>query len=367
MEQKRTIKLPRMFRRPKERPVPKRAEKWALLYRDTGEDEYFQRFLSDFEPVLDRIVIGAAYNYNMGEHAEDLKSICAATCMNALFLYEPEKCSLRKFVQSYVWADMLDYIRTMRSGYIVSTRSTDYVMRKIMWEYHQHHDRTDDETLQEIADKVNRKPKTVMRYIMAGVANEMQVAYYYRNRDDDSERTLEETISDSSADPQHALAFCERTMGVTDAFQELQNVDRDIVSLHLQFCERCATKQDRRQTFQELALRNGLRSPKAAENHYRKALDQMALQLFEGGRCHLVRLRRIKQTARTVTYAYLADEDGEWGEIRYDRRLDTFEVARLADWDLMISQPFAEQAKKAIRKMAHAQKLANEALVPWRE
>lgn len=240
-------------------------------------------------------------------------------------------------------------------------------MRKIMWEYHQRHDRTDDATLQEIADKVNRKPKNVMRYIMAGVANEMQVAYYYRNRDDDSERTLEETISDSSADPQHALAFCERTMGVTDAFQELLNVDRDIVSLHLQFCERCATKQDRRQTFQDLALRNGLRSPKAAENHYRKALDQMALQLFEGGRCHLVRLRRIKQTGRTVTYAYLADEDGEWGEIRYDRKLDAFEVVKLADWDLMLSQPFAEQAKRAIRKMAQAQKLANEALVPWRE
>ena len=93
----------------------------------------------------------------------------------------------------------------------------------------------------------------------------------------------------------------------------------------------------------------------------------MALQLFEGGRCHLVRLRRLKQTARTVTYAYLADEDGEWGEIRYDRKLDTFEIVKLADWDLMLSQPFAEQAKRAIRKMAYAQKLANEALVPWRE
>ncbi len=68
-----------------------------------------------------------------------------------------------------------------------------------------------------------------------------------------------------------------------------------------------------------------------------------------------------------MTYAYLADEDGGWGEIRYDRKQDTFEIVKLADWDLMISHPFAKQAKRAIRKMAHAQKLANEALVPWSE
>ena len=93
----------------------------------------------------------------------------------------------------------------------------------------------------------------------------------------------------------------------------------------------------------------------------------MALWLFEAGRCHLVRLKRIRKTKKTVRYDYLADEDGEWGEICYDCENDTFEIVKLADWDLTVSKPFANRAIQAIRKMLRSNNLAKEALIPWRE
>ena len=41
---------------------------------------------------------------------------------------------------------------------------------------------------------------------------------------------------------------------------------------------------------------------------------------------------------------YQADSDGSWGEIQFDFESNTAQIIRLADWDKMISQPFAKYA-----------------------
>ena len=42
-----------------------------------------------------------------------------------------------------------------------------------MWLYHENNDRHDPEALAEIGRQVNRKPKTVLRYILDGTTNEI--------------------------------------------------------------------------------------------------------------------------------------------------------------------------------------------------
>ena len=57
-----------------------------------------------------------------------------------------------------------------------------------------------------------------------------------------------------------------------------------------------------------------------------------------------------KKIAAAV-YRYLADNDGEWGEIRFDFETGTAEIVRLADWDTMKSNVFAKTALRYIQSL----------------
>ena len=51
-----------------------------------------------------------------------------------------------------------------------------------------------------------------------------------------------------------------------------------------------------------------------------------------------------KEKIAAATYQYQADCDGEWGEIQFNFENRTAEIIQLADWDKMMSQPFARYA-----------------------
>ena len=62
-----------------------------------------------------------------------------------------------------------------------------------------------------------------------------------------------------------------------------------------------------------------------------------------------VRLKQKSKTKRkkkiaTAIYEYQADCDGEWGEISLDFENGTAEIIRLADWDTMKTNRFANKA-----------------------
>ena len=64
---------------------------------------------------------------------------------------------------------------------------------------------------------------------------------------------------------------------------------------------------------------------------------------------HTISLRQIeiRKTDETITaavYLYQVDNDGEWGEIRFDFATGTAEIVRLAEWDTIKSNVFAKTA-----------------------
>ena len=64
---------------------------------------------------------------------------------------------------------------------------------------------------------------------------------------------------------------------------------------------------------------------------------------------HTISLRQTecRKTGETITaavYEYLVDNDGEWGELRFDFENGTAEIIRLADWDTVKSKVFAKAA-----------------------
>ena len=69
---------------------------------------------------------------------------------------------------------------------------------------------------------------------------------------------------------------------------------------------------------------------------------------------HTISLRQTecRKTGETITaavYQYLVDNDGEWGELRFDFENGTAEIVKLADWDTVKSNVFAKAAIQYVR------------------
>ena len=56
-----------------------------------------------------------------------------------------------------------------------------------------------------------------------------------------------------------------------------------------------------------------------------------------------------EQKTAVIVYLYQADNDGEWGEIRFDFESSTAEIVKLADWDTVKSNVFAKDAIQYVR------------------
>ena len=103
------------------------------------------------------------------------------------------------------------------------------------------------------------------------------------------------------------------------------------------------------------------------ERFYRRTLDKLRLKLMESGMVHTVTLKQVKSTKKNkkiavAAYLYQADNDGEWGELRFDFENGTAEIVKLADWDTTKSNIFAKTAIRHIQSLPEA-KLPSEAVV----
>ncbi len=56
-----------------------------------------------------------------------------------------------------------------------------------------------------------------------------------------------------------------------------------------------------------------------------------------------------EQKIAAAVYLYQADNDGEWGELRFDFENGTAEIVKLADWDTVKSNVFAKATIKTIQ------------------
>ena len=95
-----------------------------------------------------------------------------------------------------------------------------------------------------------------------------------------------------------------------------------------------------------------------------------AVSVRELLRCaeHTISLRQTecRKTGETITaavYEYLVDNDGEWGELRFDFENGTAEIVKLADWDTVKSNVFAKAAIRLVQDLPEARLLQEEAIL----
>lgn len=87
---------------------------------------------------------------------------------------------------------------------------------------------------------------------------------------------------------------------------------------------------------------------------YRRTLDKLRLKLLESGLVHTVTLkqtecRKNNKKIAAAVYLYQADNDGEWGELRFDFESGAAEIVKLADWDTIKSNVFAKTAIRYVQ------------------
>ena len=86
---------------------------------------------------------------------------------------------------------------------------------------------------------------------------------------------------------------------------------------------------------------------------------------------HTISLRQTecRKTGETITaavYEYLVDNDGEWGELRFDFENGTAEIVKLADWDTVKSNIFAKTAIQFVQRLPEARMLKSEVVPFWK-
>ena len=101
--------------------------------------------------------------------------------------------------------------------------------------------------------------------------------------------------------------------------------------------------------FEELTVMFEGSTASGVERAYRRAVDKLTELLVADGAIHAVRLKQKSKTKRkkkiaAVIYEYQTDCDGEWGEILLDFENGTAKIVRLADWDTMKTNRFANRA-----------------------
>ena len=77
-------------------------------------------------------------------------------------------------------------------------------------------------------------------------------------------------------------------------------------------------------------------------------------------------MRKKNKRIAAAVYLYQADNDGEWGELRFDFESSTAEIVKLADWDTVKSNIFANTAIRFVQRLPEARMLKSVVVPFWK-
>lgn len=112
---------------------------------------------------------------------------------------------------------------------------------------------------------------------------------------------------------------------VDKAFDKLSYRDQTLLEQRNAVCMRCGRVSDMKTqaSFEKLAELFEGSGASGAERAYKRAIENLTLELVKLGQIHCVRLKQISTQCEgkkitAAVYAYQVDNGGEWGEIQFD-------------------------------------------------
>ena len=272
-------------------------QKYISNYLAQKDDKYISWFLHYYERTLNEKSMAIVQDYAMYGHFLDIKQAYVIGLLKALQEYDPERGVPFIVYKEYAaMREVHEYIRSMRTGFTIQSYDEYLRLRKAMRLYREFGNKSDDATIEKIAEAIGASKEDAAEIIRCGIQNMQFVEYYRQYADEDSEESREEVAHDSSSEPDKIFFSLERAEAVMTAFENLNYRERAMVSAHLGFCMECyathfydkddldedgkpTRKPIPEEAFFDIAIDHGLASPDTADKTYRKALDKMKREL----------------------------------------------------------------------------------------
>ena len=268
-------------------------QKYISNYRAQKDDKYISWFLHYYERTLNEKAMAIVQDYTMYGHFLDIKQAYVIGMMKALQDYDISRGVPFIVYKEYAaMREVHEYIRTMRTGFTVQSNDEYLRLRKAMALFREYDSKSDDATMEKIAEIIGTSKEDAAEIIRCGMQNMQFVEYYHQYADGDSEENREEVAHDSSSEPDKIFFSLERAEAVMTAFENLNYRERAMISAHLGFCMECyathyydkddldedgkpTRKPITEEAFVDIAIDHGLASPDTADKTYRKALGKM--------------------------------------------------------------------------------------------
>lgn len=321
---------------------------------------FFAYFLHHIEPRLNGLVRNFLLREGLDrydpERFLDYKQSCVIAMLECLESYDPYKGAEFLTYAHHAIGNALIQCRMMEESGSFASLDEYKRVRGIAWLYNES-GKSKGEVVREYAAREGCSEETAEQYLTVARLNRNQVSLYVTAQDEDGEETGEDVTRDDSWDYVSILWNGIQAETVWTAFEKLTYRERRLLEERNDVCMTCGrvSPLSKRKSFEELAVMFEGSTASGAERAYRRAVEKLTVLLVEAGALHAVRLKRksVKRTKKKIAaaiYEYQADCDGEWGEIQFDFENGTAEIARLAEWDTMVSKMFATHVITSVQQ-----------------
>ena len=344
----------RIFQLDPEPPVHQNLNDYIIKAVQSQELCWLSFFLHHYENRLNgrvrRFLLREGLDRYDPERFLDYKMGCVLAMLDCLRGYDPAQ-----------GADFLTYAHHFIGNALLTCRMQEEVgsfenvdeykaVRGIAWLYNQS-GQSEQAAIQKYAQKNGCAEETAAKFLALAKQNRSRVPFYQTIQDEDSEETGEDVSRDDHWDYAEILWNGIQAEAVREAFEKLNYREQTLLEKRNAICMTCGRVSpiSTRKTFEELAVLFEGSTASGAERAYRRAVDRLTELLVAEGAIHVIRLKQKSKTKRkkkiaAAIYEYQADCDGEWGEISFDFENGTAKIIRLADWDTMKTNRFANRA-----------------------
>ena len=337
---------------------------------------YFSFFLHHFEKSLNSIVYrfltrNGIDRYNPARFL-DYKLEVLQMLLYCLPKFDPEQeTEFLKYAKHYIRDGLLFCRMIGEAGSFASL--AEYRRVRQIGAIYNNSGKSRAEVVSEFAAQSGYKDESGSADELLTIArrNRSIVSLYRTEQDEDGEETGEDVTRDDSWNYAEILWNGIQAKAVTASFEQLSYKEQWYLEKRNAICMTCGrvSPLSTQSTFEDLAVDFEGTTASGAERFYRRTLDKLRLKLLESGLVHTVTLKQTecrkkdKKIAAAV-YLYQADNDGEWGELRFDFENGTAEIVKLADWDTIRSNIFANTAIRFVQGLPEA-RLLKSVVVPF--
>ena len=215
-------------------------QKYILNYLAEKNDKYISWFLHYYERTLNEKAMAIVQDYAMYGHFLDIKQAYVIGMLKALQDYDPERGVPFIVYKEYAaMREVHEYIRSMRTGFTIQSYDEYLRLRKAMRLYREFGNKSDDATMEKIAEAIGTSKEDAAEIIRCGIQNMQFVDFYRQYADEDSEESREEVAHDGSSEPDKLFFKLEEAEAIMAEFEKLNFRERAMVSAHLGFCMEC--------------------------------------------------------------------------------------------------------------------------------